>query len=95
VALGQAAGTIVVDGVTLSYEVNSSRIKLISGDLRELKFSLELLALGDNNQTARASRCITLQASLVRDDRFAPPYKIFQSVQKQQFGNISATSLSR
>ncbi len=95
VALGQAAGTIVVDGVTLSYEVNSSRIKLTSGDLRELKFSLELLAVGENNQPARASRCITLQASLVRDDRFAPPYKIFQSVQKQQFGNVSAVSLAR
>jgi hypothetical protein len=97
VALAQAAGTIVVEGATLSYEIKASRIKLTSADSRELRFSLELLAVGDNNQTARASRCVTLQATLVRDERFAPPYKVFQKIQKQQFGNISAiaTLLSR
>jgi hypothetical protein len=92
VALTQATGTIVVEGVTLSYELNASRIKLRSADLREMNFTLELLAVGDNNQTARASRCMTLRATLARDERFAPPYKIFQKVQKQQFGIISVPS---
>jgi hypothetical protein len=92
VTLAAAAGTIVVEGVTLAYESQANRIKLSSADLRELKFSLEVLAVGANNQTARASRCVTLQATLVRDERFAPPYKVFQKVQKQQFGNIAALS---
>jgi hypothetical protein len=94
VALTQASGSIVVEGVKLSYEIVTSRVKLTSSDLRELKFSLELLAVGSNNQTARASRCVTLQAALVQEQRFVPLYKIFQKVQKQQLGNIAALANS-
>ena len=78
----------------LSYEIKASRIKLTTAGSRGLKFSLESLAVGDNNQTARASRCVTLQATQVRDERFAPPYKVFQRVQKHQFGNISESLAS-
>ena len=89
VALTQPSSTITVDGAALSYTINGRRIALTSSDLREIKFSLELLAVGDNNQTARASRCITLQAARVVDERFIPPYAVFQRVQKEQFGNIA------
>jgi hypothetical protein len=49
-----------------------------------------LLAVGDNNQTARASRCVTLQAERVIDERFIPPYAVFRKVQKEQFGILTA-----
>ncbi len=90
IALTQATGTITVEGVALAYTTGARRIGLTSSDLREVKFSLELLAVG-GNQTARASRCITLQAKRVIDERFIPPYAVFRQAQKEQFANISIT----
>jgi hypothetical protein len=74
----------------LTREVNAHRIKLTSEDLRELKFSLELLAVDKTTKPRGLPAASPCKQPPVRDERFGPPYKVLQRVHKQQFGNISA-----
>lgn len=80
-ALDQGPGTVAVDGVSLSIEVENRHIRITSSDARECRFSLGLLAVGDNHQTARASLCVTIQAKPVDDARFIPTFREFRKRQ--------------